>query len=452
MGELRRGFDMTDTMFNDFVQQVDSRFYRHLFTRTNIPIKASKSREDFLGELQKKIATKEYHPQTPRAYIVLGKQHLVSRIIPVLKLADACVYYYCIKKIEDSLVKTRVDGTYGAFRMGGVMRKVEDADFARISEQESASPYPYNPLAWVKEWGDFQSKIVTYLGEDEYKYFIKFDISNFYDCINLAYLEARLRSACADEQMDLIDLLMYFLRFWNRDFENFKQKNIGIPQDEVGDCSRILANFYLHEYDKYLKEEAEKRGCKYVRYSDDQIIFAKDEAHAKEVLYLASNYLARINLNLNPSKVDIFDSLESFRNYWSIDIFEYLTEPFDQKRIETAIKIYIKRRDKGIHFRRSSVLRKITNVLSKSGIRIDLNLRKKIEDEITQEQHVLSSKGYDLKSIYAVLDGKSRRDFVKQLMKFSKMYLFNQYHYALLASGIPFLSKREIRKSIRDFK
>lgn len=85
--------------------------------------------------------------------------------------------------------------------------------------------------------------------------------------------------------MDIIDLLIYFLRFWNRDFENFKTKNIGIPQDEVGDCSRVLANFYLHEYDSYLKSEAEKNGCKYVRYSDDQIIFAKNETTAKNFYF-----------------------------------------------------------------------------------------------------------------------------------------------------------------------
>jgi hypothetical protein len=241
-------------MFNDFVAEIDNRFFKHLFVRTNITLQNLKvTREQFLKKLQEKVQSKEYHPQTPRAYVVLGKQHLISRIVPVLKIADACVYYYCIKKIEEDLAKTRVEGTYGGFSMGGAIRVAEDADFAKVSEQESASPYPYNPLAWVKEWGDFQNKILIYLNQDEYKYFIKFDIANFYDCINLGYLEARLRSSCLANQSDIIDLLMYFLRYWNRDFENFKQKNIGIPQDEVGDCSRILANFYLHEYDNYLK-------------------------------------------------------------------------------------------------------------------------------------------------------------------------------------------------------
>lgn len=440
-------------MFDDFTEQVGNRFYKHLFSRTNIPIpQPAYTREAFLKKLQEKIKTKEYHPQTPRAYVVLGKQHLVSRIIPVLKLADACVYYYCIKEIEGNLAKTRVDGTYGGFSMGGAMRVMEDADFAKISEQESASPYPYNPLAWVKEWGDFQNKILVYTREEKYQYFIKFDISNFYDCLNLGYLEARLRSVCPVEQMDTIDLLMYFLKFWNRDFENFKAKNIGIPQDEVGDCSRVLANFYLHEYDSYLKGEADKIDCKYVRYSDDQIIFAKDEASAKKLLYLASNFLARINLNLNPSKVEVFDSSQDFKQYWSIDIFENLIEPYEKEKIEKGIKEYLKRRDKGVKFRASSILRKITNTLSKSAIRIDINLRKKIEAEITQDSHLLASKGYDLASIYSILDAKSKKDFIGQLKKLSKSYLFNQFQYSLLASKIRGLNTKEIRSNIHDFK
>jgi hypothetical protein len=192
--------------------------------------------------------------------------------------------------------------------------------------------------------------------------------------------------------------------------------------------------------------------CKYVRYSDDQVVFCKDEQSAKKLLYLAANFLARINLNLNPSKVDIFNSKEQFHQYWSFDIFQLLIEPYKKEKIEEAIRIYSDRTSKKIKFRTTSILRKITNTLSKSGMRVDISLRKIVEADITRDSHLLSSKGYDLRSIYKILDTKSKRDLIAQLQKLSKTYLFNQYHYSLLASKLRGLNKREIYTDIKVFK
>ncbi len=49
----------------------------------------------------------------------------------------------------------------------------------------------------------------------------------------------------------------------------------------LGDCSRILANFYLQDYDAYMKVECDGQAASYLRYADDQIMMAND----KEILY-----------------------------------------------------------------------------------------------------------------------------------------------------------------------
>lgn len=252
--------------------------------------------------------------------------------------------------------------------------------------------------------------------------------------------------------MPIVDLLMYFLRHWNRDFENFKEKNIGLPQDEVGDCSRILANFYLHEYDNYICKEALQLGCKFIRYSDDQIIYANNEIDAKRLLFLASNYLTKINLNINPKKIDSFSSRKAFYDYWAFEIFENLMAPYEKENIENAIMLFLAMEKNEINFRQGSVLRKITNVLAKSKINIDLSLKKQIEAKITQENFLLSSQSYDLLNILNILEPNSKKDFILKVQNLSKSYLFNQFHYSLINSNIKGINKKNIQQSIILFK
>lgn len=435
-------------MFNDLNKKIDSKFYNHIHLKSNIPLKISNGKVDFCNNLSLEIKSKKYHPSTPRDYIVHGKENLVSRIVPIFQIKDSCVYYYCVKSLEYFFEKTRVPDTFGGFSMGGPIRKAEDIEFSAITEQDSVSSFPYNPLAWSKEWGDFQTKVYTYSELDDYNFFIKFDIANFYDCINLNYLETKIRSCCSFDEINIIDLLMYFLRFWNRDFEQYKQKNIGLPQDEVGDCSRVLANFYLHEYDTYIREEAIKLGCKIIRYSDDSIIYSKSEESGKKLLFLSSNFLSKINLNINSKKIDIFTNKDDLQLFYSFDIFELLKNT-NKENIEKAIQLYFER--KNLKFRGESILKKIINTLQHSKIRIDLNLRKKIECEFTCDNILTTGNSYLINNIYDILDKESKYDLINKLENLSNTHFFNQFHYALLGTNIKKLNKNKIKSNILKF-
>jgi Reverse transcriptase (RNA-dependent DNA polymerase) len=438
-------------MFNDLTIIVDGKFYNHIHSKSSIPIKQKKTKNEFCNELLEKLNQKKYSPSVPRNYLVQGKELMVSRIIPILEIKDYCVYYYCVKKLEAFIEKSRVEDTFGGFSMGGALRKNEDMEFAELANQDSISNYPFNPVAWAKEWGDFQNKIYTYSNLDTYTYYLKFDIANFYDCINLNYLESKIRASSDSNSTGIIDLMFYFLRNWNKDFESYKTKNIGLPQDEVGDCSRVLANFYLHEYDKYMKIEAEKLNCKIVRYSDDQVIFSKDEYSARKLLFLASNYLSKINLNINSKKIDIFKDTNSFNDYWSFDVYELLADP-KVKTIEKAIEVYFYRKEQNTKFKATSIIKKIVNVLVKSNLTIDLGKLKMIEAEITKESVLSSSPSYFLDNINKLLEPRSRAGLVNKLHQISKVTFFNHFHYSLINSHIKGLNKKEILNQIYKFE
>ena len=133
----------------------------------------------------------------------------------------------------------------------------------------------------------------------DWKCFLKLDIANFYDGINLSLLERKVRHVIPKSKQDVVTLLFHFLQNWNRRFEGYSMKTVGLPQDEIGDCSRILANFYLQDYDSAVYEVCERHDAKYVRFADDQIIYAANSEVAKNILFEASKELMKVNLNFN---------------------------------------------------------------------------------------------------------------------------------------------------------
>lgn len=113
---------------------------------------------------------------------------------------------------------------------------------------------------------------------------------------------------------------------WNKTFEGYSYKLVGVPQDTIGDCSRISANFYLQDYDESMKELCDTSNAKYLRYADDQIIYSNNKMTGRQILFEASKCLFKIGLDINSGKVVEFDSREQFNQYWAFEIFELLDD------------------------------------------------------------------------------------------------------------------------------
>ena len=84
------------------------------------------------------------------------------------------------------------------------------------------------------------------------------------------------------------------------------RKVIGLPQG--GPISPLLANIYLNELDKYMKEME----LHYVRYADDIVLLCRDMVEAEEAMAVVEEYLKenlRLLLNKDKTKIVTADEL-----------------------------------------------------------------------------------------------------------------------------------------------
>jgi len=434
----------------EFIKIV-SKIWKRIFTDTYVPIKIPKNKNTFLKNLFKKIYKHEYSPSNPREYIVSNKHNLVSRIVPVLSEEDILVYYYCTRKIEDNLSKTRVEWTYGWFSMWWETRKKEETEFNWLTEIPiSISPYTYNPLAWVEAWRDFQKKAYTYSTSWGFNYFIKFDIANFYDSINLLLLEKKIREVSNKDEIIFIDLLFYFLKNWSKKFNNYFHKSVWLPQDEVWDCSRVLANFYLHDFDLYVSNFCKDNDMQYLRYADDMILMWNDEFLVKKWLFLSSKELSKIWLNINSSKVDIFKTTDEFKEYWAFDIFDKLWDKSNIKNIESAINDFNILNKKNIKFRKDSLISRFINCEINN---VDITKKQLILWEVLNDEFLSNCESYTLEKIYKILSKNDKKLFQEKLDNLIDKIFFNKFHYSLLKiSNLIKLNKKKINNKINELK
>lgn len=409
-----------------FCSLVDSRFFKHVYTQTLIPPKAGKlpNKKEVLTTLFHKIEGMRYVPHPPRGFVVSHKRHKVARFVPSLYPDDYFVYYYCIKELEQFIARNKIKGTYGGWLLGGAMRKKEVYDIP-ISAPENS----FNKMAWKKAYTDFQKHAYS-LYKKDYKYYAHFDIANFYDSIRLDLLEDNIRSAAPSKFQTVINLLFYLLRNQSKREFNYRERSLGVPQDEIGDCSRILANYYLQRYDAKMNNSATKGSSVYLRYADDQIVATQTEHKARKYVFIASKELNKIGLNLNASKVEIL-TRDEFYKYWSFDIFELLEIPSPTNFI-AAVQLYEEKKKSGIKFKKEPVLRRMISCNLK---RLPPKERNLVLQDILEESFLLSSTEYYLGEIFKLLSSVEKVDFLKKLSSLSRTTFFNEFHLRVLRFG-----------------
>lgn len=431
---------------SSFNEIYSSRFWRKL-KESIVPFDKTPDKDAFLNELYEEITEFSYNPRSPREYIVINKHNGISRYVPTFSRKDYCVFFLCIKLLENEIAVNRVDGTFGGWTLGNPIRLKEEQE---ILELEYVPFNTINELSWVQEWHSFQNIAKVHRDSDDWQCFINLDIANFYDCINLTILERKIRHIIPKSKQDVVTLLFHFLQNWNKKLEGYNLKTVGIPQDEIGDCSRVLANFYLQDYDLIMNKICEELGAKYIRFADDQIIYAKDFQMAKKILFEASKELLKINLNFNSSKIKEFKSKATFDAYWSFDIFEFLRDKSDKTSINKGIKKYFECLDKNIQFRDNSVLKRILSVESKL---IEPKHRHKLISMFFNPDFLAKLSVWHFKRIRQFIDNDI--EFFGELDKMVSTVPFNSYHYNLLA----FYKKErtdydctEIKKRIEELK
>jgi hypothetical protein len=310
----------------DFVEQVDVRFWKHI-TREARFVDVIKfkdiSREECLRTTATDLNKFRYNFGLPLIENV-PKENGVLRKVKSYPLDDTCIYYYVTKKLQEEIVlKIReVDFVYGGFRMTPELQ-VNEEDF---NEEPTNSDYEnqFSRTQFRKEWAEYQNMAKS-MFDEEYLNYLHFDIAHFYDDINLSILESILQDISSGKS-DLVNLLFFFLKNSDRLDLGYQESTVGLPQESVGEMSRLLANLYLSRFDSAfntaLANVFGEIRFKYIRYADDMwVVFDGPRVTYRRVIQTASTLLQKQKLHLNESKTEIL-SRDEFRSHWQFDLWD----------------------------------------------------------------------------------------------------------------------------------
>lgn len=127
----------------------------------------------------------------------------------------------------------------------------------------------------------------------------------------------------------------------------------GIPQGSP--VSGLLANVYMRDFDKHMKEYVDTRGGYYARYSDDIVVLI-DEALLKETYEFMKVLIKKDKIKINDKKTDAFTfdkSTSKFQN--GLNILS-IPHPFNQKQHPQYLGFIL--RDDGMLVRSNTLARR----------------------------------------------------------------------------------------------
>ena len=131
------------------------------------------------------------------------------------------------------------------------------------------------------------------------------DIEKFFDNVEHRIMADQLRTVGVDDAG--VGLILKWLTAPAHDGRQRYQAVKGLPQGSP--VSPILANLYLTGFDTTLEAE----GFSHIRYADDFVVLAADEAEARRALGFVSTYLgSRLRLAIKPAKTQLAQANEGF--------------------------------------------------------------------------------------------------------------------------------------------
>lgn len=133
-----------------------------------------------------------------------------------------------------------------------------------------------------------------------YKFVLDADIKGYFDNINHEKLLEFVHQRISDRK------ILKLIRKWLKCgvVGELEKNEIGTPQGGV--ISPLLANIYLHEFDKFWDGQTRITG-KLIRYADDFVMLFTNRKDAEFGLRLVKSKLRELGLTLNKEKTKIVD-------------------------------------------------------------------------------------------------------------------------------------------------
>lgn len=416
-----------------FSRWFNSDFWRAFKNRT-LPISIPKTAADkdaMVRKVFEAVKSSRYAPSIPEEEIVMNKGHGVARTVPVFCIEDYIVYYFCIKELEEVISGNRTDHTFGGWSLGGSLRKLENSD-VEFDTGFSNARYAFNPRAWTVAFGEFNSLLFAQLETGAYTHALQFDLSNFYDCIRLDILERWIREDAPAEKGWVIALLFYFLNQWNRRNTGLHPQGVGIPQDALADCSRLLANYYLQRYDKFAAAICAKAGASYFRYADDQMILVNGTDSLDALMLLLTRNLDRHGLRVNQKKVDLWTvkELQSHRCRNIQSIFANKGDNQDAKLVRKFVDAYLKLSDKKLAATWNGGFPLLNRLLWANIESLPQKLLNKLLPRFTAPRYLLRAEKEKLVRVHQ-LNAKRKRpmNLGKRLTELGQKTMHNAFHH-----------------------
>ena len=423
--------------WEDFNRWFNRSFWKAFRNRT-IPIQVPKTKKEKEAKVRtvfEAIKSARYAPSIPEAEIVMNKGYGVARTIPVFCIDDYIVYYLCIKELEDIVAGNRTDNTFGGWSLGGKLRKKEYVD-VEFDTGFSNARYSFDPRAWQQAFGEFNSLLFAQLETGAFSHVLQFDLSNFYDCVRLDILERWIREDAPAEKGWIIALLFYFLNQWNRRNTGLHPQGVGIPQDALADCSRLLANYYLQKYDKFAEKICNQVGANYFRYADDQMILFNGTKHIENLMLLLTRNLDRQGLRVNQKKVVLWTvkELEKHRCRNIQAIFAKLGDNKDPKLVRKFVDSYFTLSDAELAKTWNGGLPLLNRLLWANIESLPQSLFNKLVTRYTAPTYLLRAEKDKLIRVYS-LNAKRKKpiDLLRRLTFLGNSTYHNGFHHECYA-------------------
>lgn len=440
---LIKGFVLDDARLKElFMKEQDfNRWFNNdfwkAFRKKVIPIQVPKNkseREAIIEKVFNSVSSARYVPSIPEFEIILNKGFGVARTVPVFCIEDYCVYYFCIKELENILCVNRTKNTFGGWKLGGELRKKEQNEIK--CESTDYGRYSFNPLAWAQAFGEFNAILYSQIDQTSYSHVLQLDLANFYDCIRLDILERRIREEAGASQGWIISLLFYLLNHWNRRNTERHPQTVGLPQDALADCSRILANYYLQKYDVYAETICTNLGAIYLRYADDQIILLNDQSLVEFILLLLTRQLDKFGLRVNQKKVVIWERGEFLKHRFRDihKIFSEIDSNKDPSLVEQFVREYLKIQQNDLEKSWNGGLPLLNRLVFANLENIPKDLFDPILSRFTSEKYLLLADASKIKRVYELNKLSSNPiDFEQILKDMAKRSVHNAFHYELIS-------------------